>query len=52
MILVRVWSASGGVLYDLWEEENVTAPSVARQPELKVEEPPFVRQLVFAFARG
>jgi len=52
MILVRVWSASGGVLYDLWEEENVTAPSVARRPELKAEEPPFVRQLVFAFARG
>ena len=38
MILVRVRSASGRVLYDLWAEENVTAASVVRQSETEVEQ--------------
>jgi hypothetical protein len=50
MILVRVWSASGGVLYDLWAEEWVVPPALAVRAVAKAEEPPLLTQLFFAFA--
>jgi len=51
MILVRVWSASGGVLYDLWAEEWVVPPGMAGGSVAKAEEPPLLTQLFFAFAK-